>query len=274
MRRSRSPPTTRARTSPTWAGRVASRAGGERRRHRPRAGPLLRRHRVPRLRPGHGRGVRRQRRRAGVERADRPVAPHPDARRHPDHDRAPPVGDVSGHRLLLPGRRPQQRRPLAARHRRAARAGRADRRAPRALAARRRAGDRDRPRRSERRHDHRHRRRPTPGSTAPASSTPMSGSAWARPTPSGPPGPAADALPGHRRGDGGHRHAATPVHALPARRPRHDDRARSPGPRRVRSRRGRGHRRGLRLRRHRSSSTRPRTGCTPSRRCSSRPLAS
>ena len=45
-------------------------------------------HRVPRLRPGHGRGPGGLRRRAGLQRADRRVAPDPDARRHADHARA------------------------------------------------------------------------------------------------------------------------------------------------------------------------------------------
>ncbi len=52
-------------------------------------GRHVRRHRVPRLRTGHRRTTRRARRGAGLERAHRPVAPDPDARRRPHHDRAP-----------------------------------------------------------------------------------------------------------------------------------------------------------------------------------------
>ena len=51
-------------------------------------GPDVRRHRVPRRRPGDRRGARRVRRRAGVQRAHRRVPPDPDARRRADHDRA------------------------------------------------------------------------------------------------------------------------------------------------------------------------------------------
>ena len=61
------------------------------------------------------------RRRAGVERADRPVAPDPDAGRRPHHAR--PLDQAArGDHLLLPRRRPQQHRQLAAGDRRAARA--------------------------------------------------------------------------------------------------------------------------------------------------------
>ena len=57
-----------------------------------------RRDRVPRLRPGHRRGARRACRSTCVERPHRRVASHADARRHPHHDRTPPV--------LLPRRSP------------------------------------------------------------------------------------------------------------------------------------------------------------------------
>ena len=55
--------------------------------HRPGARAHVRRHRVPGLRPGERRDPGQLRRRAGLERADRPVAPDPDAGRHPDHAR-------------------------------------------------------------------------------------------------------------------------------------------------------------------------------------------
>ncbi len=57
--------------------------------------------------------------------------PDPVAGRHPDDDRVPPRAGHR-HRLLLHRRRPQQRGPLAAGHRRPAGHGRADRRAARA----------------------------------------------------------------------------------------------------------------------------------------------
>ena len=55
-------------------------------------GPDVRRHRVPRLRPRPtSRRSRDVRRRPGVERPDRRVAPHPDAVRHAHHARALPT---------------------------------------------------------------------------------------------------------------------------------------------------------------------------------------
>ena len=54
--------------------------------HGPRPRPDLRRHRVPRLRPGDRRGAGGVRRRPGLERADRRVPPDADPRRRPDHD--------------------------------------------------------------------------------------------------------------------------------------------------------------------------------------------
>ena len=56
--------------------------------HRPCARPHVRRHRVPRVRPGSGRDARGLRRGAGVERADRHLAPDPDAGRHPHGHRS------------------------------------------------------------------------------------------------------------------------------------------------------------------------------------------
>ena len=49
-------------------------------------------HRVPGLGPGERRGARRARRRPGLQRADRRVAPDADAGRLPDHARAQPTG--------------------------------------------------------------------------------------------------------------------------------------------------------------------------------------
>ena len=94
------------------AERVADRPQGVDEGHRARAGPHLRRHRVPRLRPGERRDPGRVRRRAGVERADRRVPPDPDPGRHADDDRAQRQAPARD-RLLLPGRRPQQHGQLA-----------------------------------------------------------------------------------------------------------------------------------------------------------------
>ena len=68
--------------------RLADRPQGIDEGHRPRAGAHVRWHRVPRLRPGTGGDPGAVCRRAGVERPDRPVPSHPDAVRHPDHDRS------------------------------------------------------------------------------------------------------------------------------------------------------------------------------------------
>ena len=62
--------------------------------------------------PRLGRDAGAVRRGAGVERADRPVAPHPDAGRHADHAR-PRASRSSEVALLLPGRCPEQHRQLA-----------------------------------------------------------------------------------------------------------------------------------------------------------------
>ena len=65
------------------------------------------------------------RRSAGVERPHRRLAPHPDAGRHPDHARLQPQA-TRRDQLLLPRRRPEQHRELAAGDRGHARHGRAD----------------------------------------------------------------------------------------------------------------------------------------------------
>ena len=83
----------------------------------------------------------------------------------------------------------------------------------------------------------------------------------------------APALPGHREGLARLGQARHEVSALPARRPRPQHPTRRAPARSVRSRRRGGHRRGLRVAGARSSSTRPRTGCTPSKRSSSPPSA-
>ena len=69
-------------------------------------------------RPGRRRGAGRVRRRAGLQRTDRRVAPHPDAGRLPHHARVQPQA-VRRARLRLRGRLPVQHGPLAARHGRA-----------------------------------------------------------------------------------------------------------------------------------------------------------
>ena len=100
---------------------VADRAQGVDEGHRPGARPDVRRHRVPRRRPGDRRGAGGVRRRAGVQRTDRRVPPDPDAGRRPHHDRALPKAPARD-RLRLRRGRPQQRGQLAAAGRRQARA--------------------------------------------------------------------------------------------------------------------------------------------------------
>ena len=82
---------------------------------------------------------------------------------------------------------------------------------------------------------------------------------------------AAQAVPGERRAVGAHRQPEGEVHALPAGVPRPEHRRRPGDDGAHRHERGpRGDGRGLRVARRASCSTRPRTGCTRSRRCSSR----
>ena len=168
-------------------GRLADRPQGVDGGHRPGAGPHVRRHRVPRLGADERRDARDVRRRAGVERPDRRVAPDPDALRHAHHARALRQAR-RGHRLRLPRRRPQQRRQLAAGRRRDDGHGRADRRSavavepPRTSSPRRSAiaeetGARIRTPRTS--------RRASPAST---SSTPTCGCRWASPRRCGPSG--------------------------------------------------------------------------------------
>ena len=86
-------PTTRARTSPT-SGPGETHIGHKEidQGHGPGPGPDVRRHRVPGVCPARRRDPGHVRRRPGLERSDRPVAPHPDAGRHPHHAR--PLGQV------------------------------------------------------------------------------------------------------------------------------------------------------------------------------------
>ncbi len=104
--------------------------------HRPGARPDVRRHRVPRLRPGDRRGARQLRRRPRLERPDRRVPPDPDPRRRPDDDRVQRQA-ARADLVLLPRRRPQQHGRLADDRRRQARDGRSPVRAEGALAGRR-----------------------------------------------------------------------------------------------------------------------------------------
>ena len=101
----------RARDLP-GAQRVADRPQGVDEGHRARPRPHLRRHRVPRLRPGERRDPGAVRRRAGVERPDRRVPPDPDPRRRAHDDRAQRQAPERD-RVLLPRRRPQQHGQLA-----------------------------------------------------------------------------------------------------------------------------------------------------------------
>ena len=130
--RGRRPRRGRARHLPR-PGRIPAGPQGVGEGHRPRARPHVRRHRVPRVRPGIRRRPRRVRRGAGLERAHRHLAPDPDAGRHPDHER--PLRQAAGRGvLLLPGRRPQQHGELAAGDRGHARHGRPHLRPGRAAA--------------------------------------------------------------------------------------------------------------------------------------------
>ncbi len=95
--------------------------------HRPGARPDVRRDRVPGRQPAGGRGAGRVRRGPGLQRAHRRLAPHPDAGRRADHDRAQ---REARHRsgLRLPRGRPLQHGQLLPDHRRPARPGHPDRR--------------------------------------------------------------------------------------------------------------------------------------------------
>ena len=84
--------------------------------------------------PGGRRGACRARRRARLQRADRRVASHPDARRLPHHARGQQQA-VRRHRLRVRRRLPLQHGPLAAGHGRAHGQRRAARRTGRAAAA-------------------------------------------------------------------------------------------------------------------------------------------
>jgi Aspartate/ornithine carbamoyltransferase, carbamoyl-P binding domain len=98
--------------------RIPARAQGVDRRHRRGPGPHVRRDRIPRQQPGRRRRTRRPRRRAGLQRADGRMAPHPDARRLPDHARGQPQALRRPH-LHLCGRLPLQHGPFPAGDRRA-----------------------------------------------------------------------------------------------------------------------------------------------------------
>ena len=185
--RGRRPRRGRARHLPR-PGRIPAGPQGVGEGHRPRARPDVRRHRVPRIRPGIRGHPRRVRRGAGLERAHRHLAPDPDAGRHPDHDR--PLRQAAGRDvLLLPGRRPEQHGELAAgdrghaRHgrphlrpgRAAARGGDArHRRGPGRRVGRQAHGDRGRQRRRGRARLRLHRRLAVPGRAARTSGTPGS----------------------------------------------------------------------------------------------------
>ena len=86
--------------------------------HGARAGPLLRRHRVPRQGAGRRGGAGAVLRRARLQRPHRRVAPHPDAGRLPDHARGQRQG-VPRALVRLHGRPALQHGPLAAGHGRA-----------------------------------------------------------------------------------------------------------------------------------------------------------
>ena len=86
--------------------RLAARPQGVGGRHGAGARPHVRRDRVPRQRAGRRRGARRVRRRAGLQRPDRRVAPHADARRLPD--------DARGERQAVRRARPTRSSATAA----------------------------------------------------------------------------------------------------------------------------------------------------------------
>ena len=164
--------------------RIADRPQGVDEGHGARAWAHLRRHRVPRLRPGDRRGARRVRRRAGLERAHGRVPSHPDPGRLPDDDRVQRQAAVAD-LVLLPRGRPQQHGRLAHGRWRQDGHGRTAVRAEAPLARRgpcsRRAGpSRNRPAPASRSATTRPRR-----SRASTSCTPTCGSRWARTSRSG-----------------------------------------------------------------------------------------
>ena len=244
-------------------------------RHRPRARPLLRRHRVPRLR--RRRTSRRSARYAGVPvwngltdewHPTQTLCDFLTMREHTDkHD--------TRDRVRLPRRRPQQHGQLAARDRRDDGHGRAHRR------RRTRGGTTT----TWSRRPGRSRSPPARGSRRPRTSSEgvrgvdfLYTDVWVS---MGEPKEAWDeriallrAVPGQHGHDPGDRQPAGEVHALPAGVPRPQHQGRRGDLRAHRPGRAGGHRRGVRVRRTRSCSTRPRTACTRSRRSWSPPWGS
>ena len=158
------------------------------------------------------------RRRAGVERADRRVAPDADALRHAHHARAQRQAR-RGDRLRLPRRRPQQRRQLAAGRRRDDGHGRPHRRSEVAVEPRRTSSPRPQAIAEETgaRITHTEDVEPT-ACAASTSSTPTCGCRWASPRRCGRSGSTC-CKPYQVNMDvrEGHRQPAGEVHALPAR---------------------------------------------------------
>ena len=76
------------------------------RRHRPGAGPDVRRHRIPGLRPDHRGAAGQVLRRAGLERPDQRIPPHPDTCGFPHHSGA--FRRFAGEEARVHGRRPVQ----------------------------------------------------------------------------------------------------------------------------------------------------------------------
>ena len=165
--------------------RFAARAQGVHRRHGARARSHVRRHRAAGQRPVRDRGAGSLRRRAGLQRPHRRVAPDPDAGRLPDDARVVAQALRRAH-LRVRGRLPLQHGPLAPRHGRAHGRGRAPRRPGHAPTPGRRGDHRPGHRRADRRA-----RSPSPTirprpCPAPTSSTPTYGCRWARTRTSGP----------------------------------------------------------------------------------------
>ena len=250
---------------------LADRPQGVDEGHGPGAGPDVRRHRVPRLRPGDVETLARVRGRARVERPDRRVPPDADPRRHADDDRAQrqaPTTSISY--CLLGDARNNMGNSLHGR-RVQCWAWTSASSAPQALWP---ADDlvKTAPR---------HRRaRPAPGSPSPTTSTrAVAGvdfvhtDVWVSMGEDegrvGRAHRAAAALPGQRRAARQDRQPEGEVHALPAGVPRPEHASGERSSEHTGMRRPRGHRRRLRVAGQSSCSTRPRTACTRSRRSSS-----
>ena len=245
--------------------RLAHGPQGDREGHGARARPDVRRDRVPRLRPGGRRGARRELRRAGLQRPDRRVAPDADARRLPDLHASTRTSPSRRSRSATSATRASTW-PTATSSPGPSWAWTSAIASPKSLWPREEVSTLAQSRRGRdgrEGHDHRGRRRGRQGRRLPAHRRlGVDGRAGRRLEGANRP-PAA--VPGQLRDDGDDGQPEREVHALPAGLPQHGHPGRQGDLRQVRARGARGHRGGLRVGRRRSSSTRPRTGCTRSR---------